>query len=127
MAGFVFAMAVVPATASGAPGVAPATTTAGALKLVKNVPAPWLLLRVVLLAKRISPPNLYECVPFVQLNVSPYVQSGLLSVAVAVMLLPAAFPPKQFPGGRAPVIGLQTPIPPEISGRTRKPLTFWGR
>src|SRR5262245_13826173 len=65
------AMAVDPAVARGAPGAAPATTTAGALKFVKNVPAPALLLRVALLANRISPPNLNVCLAFVQLMLSP--------------------------------------------------------
>src|SRR5207248_8112434 len=72
------------------------------------------------LANRISPPTLVVCLPFVQLIVSPYVQRGVLSLAVAVMFWPIeppvnpAAPPKQFPGGRAPVIGLQTGKGPEI-------------
>src|SRR5262249_16649912 len=88
MAGFVLAMAVVPVTASGAPVVAPATTVAGDLKFEK--PVVLLLFFEVLLAKRISPPNLIVCFAFVQLSVSPYVQRGLGSVEVIVMLLPPA-------------------------------------
>src|SRR5215831_6540869 len=125
MAEFVLAIAVVPVTARGAPGVAPATTTAGVLKLEK--PVVLLLFIEVLLANRISPPNLNVCLPFVQLRVSPYVQSGLLSVEVTVMLLPVRPEWKQLAGGRAPLIGLHRPMPPVMSGSTRKPFTGAGR
>src|SRR5216117_3853937 len=123
MAGLVLAIAPVPDVASAEPAVAPPTTTAEDFELVKKL-RPGLLPVDLLLAYRTSPPNFIVCLPFVQLSESPYVQSGVESWAVAVMLLPTetpvnpAAPPKQFPGGLAPVIGLQTGKAPAISGRT---------
>jgi hypothetical protein len=61
---------------------------------------------VALLRNRASPPNLMVCLPFVQLSVSPYVQTGDLSIDVIVIA-----PPAQVFGGRPPEIGLQTLIP----------------
>src|SRR5205085_9402477 len=109
----VLAMAVVPVRASGAPGVAPATTTIGAFAFWKK-PRPALLPIDVLLAIRSSPPYRKVCLPLVVLSVSPYVQSGVLSCAVAVMLLPFGPPPRQLPGVRAPASGLQTQTRPVI-------------
>src|SRR5262245_14499860 len=108
-------MDVAPAVAIGAKLVAPPTRTAGALEFEKKA-FPGLLPVDLLLLNRNSPPNFIVCRPFVQLNASPYVQLGVSSLAVAVRFVPLAFPPRQFPGGRAPVNGLQRTSAPPISG-----------
>src|SRR5262245_57558008 len=43
------------------------------------------------------------------------------------MFAPNGLAKKQFPGGLAPVIGLHRPMPPVMSGSTRKPFTGAGR
>src|SRR6185369_4581420 len=57
MAGFEFAIAVIPVTASGAPVAAPPVITADNRELPKKL-VPAAALTVVLLVKRKSPPNL---------------------------------------------------------------------
>src|SRR5215510_7574268 len=52
---------------------------------------------------------------------------AVVSVDVIVMLFPFGPAWAHVPGGRPPVIGLQSTTPPVMSGRTRKPFTFAGR